>query len=64
MSHAEDRYYVPHGSHWPIVGSIGLLFLMVGVSNWLNGAGAGFWIMLTGVVVLVIMLVGWFGSDQ
>ncbi len=62
MSHAEDRYYVPHGSHWPIVGSIGLLFLMVGVSNWLNGADAGFWIMLAGVAVMVFMLVGWFGT--
>ena len=62
MSHAEDRYYVPHGSHWPIVGSIGLLFLMVGVSNWLNGAGSGFWIMMAGVAVMVFMLVGWFGA--
>ena len=40
-----------HDRFWPIVGSIGLLFLMVGVSNWLNGAGAGFWIMLAGVAV-------------
>jgi len=62
MSHAQDRYYVPHGSHWPIVGSIGLLFLMVGVSTWLNGASAGFWVMLTGVAILVFMLVGWFGT--
>ena len=62
MSHAEDRYYVPHGSHWPIVGSVGLLFLMVGVSNWLNGADAGFWIMMTGVAIVVFMLIGWFGT--
>ena len=62
MSQADDRYYVPHGSHWPIVGSIGLLFLMVGVSNWLNGADSGFWIMLTGVAVIVFMLFGWFGT--
>ena len=62
MSHAQDRYYVPHGSHWPIVGSIGLLFLMVGVSTWLNGASAGFWVMLTGVAIVVFMLVGWFGT--
>ena len=60
MSHADDRYYVPHGSHWPIVGSVGLLFLMVGVSSWLNGADAGFWVMLTGVAVIVFMLFGWF----
>jgi len=62
MSHADDRYYVPHGSHWPIVGSVGLLFLMVGVSSWLNGAGAGFWVMLAGVAVIVFMLVGWFST--
>ena len=62
MSHAQDSYYVPHGSHWPIVGSIGLLLLMVGVSSWLNGAEAGFWIMMTGVGVMVAMLIGWFGA--
>ena len=62
MSQADDRYYVPHGSHWPIVGSIGLLFLMVGVSNWLNGSDSGFWVMLAGVAVVVFMLFGWFGT--
>jgi cytochrome c oxidase subunit 3 len=62
MSHADDRYYVPPGSHWPIVGSVGLLFLMVGVSSWLNGADSGFWIMLTGVAVIIFMLSGWFGT--
>jgi cytochrome c oxidase subunit 3 len=58
----EERYYVPHGSHWPVVGSLGLLFLMVGVSSWLNGASAGFYIMLTGVAIIVFMLTGWFGT--
>ena len=62
MSHAQDNYYVPHGSHWPIVGSIGLLLLMVGVSTWLNGANTGFYVMLTGVAVIVFMLIGWFGT--
>ncbi len=62
QSHAEDRYYVPHGSHWPIVGSIGLLLLMVGVSIWLNGTDIGFWIMLAGVGVIVFMMFGWFST--
>ena len=61
-THTEDRYYVPHGSHWPIVGSVGLLFLMTGVSSWLNGADAGFYIMLAGVGVLIFMITGWFGA--
>jgi cytochrome c oxidase subunit 3 len=62
MEHADDRYYVPHGSHWPVVGSAGLLFLMVGVSVWLNGADTGFWVMMAGFAVLVFMLVGWFSE--
>lgn len=62
MSHAEEKYYVPHGSHWPIVGTMGLLFLMVGVSAWLNGGNTGFWVMLAGFAILIFMLVGWFGE--
>jgi cytochrome c oxidase subunit 3 len=33
---------------------------MVGVSNWLNGTQAGFWIMMAGVAIVVFMLAGWF----
>ncbi len=62
MSHAHDKYYVPHGSGWPIVGSIGLLFLMLGVSTWLNGADFGFWVMMFGVAIMIFMLTGWFGT--
>ncbi len=62
MNHAENRYYVPHDSHWPIVGSLGLLLLMVGVSVWLNGSSPGFWIMLGGAAIIVFMLAGWFGD--
>ena len=61
-THTDDRYYVPHGSHWPVVGSIGLLFLMVGVSSWLNGADAGFYIMLLGFAVIIFMVTGWFAT--
>ena len=61
MAHSEQKYYVPHGSHWPVVGSIGLLFTMVGVSAWLNGAGSGRWIMFLGVAIIIFMMIGWFG---
>ena len=61
-THTEEHYYVPHGSHWPVVGSVGLLFLMVGVSAWLNGAGAGFYVMLAGFAVLIFMITGWFAE--
>jgi len=61
-THTEDRYYVPHGSHWPIVGSAGLLLLMVGVSIWLNGADAGFYVMFAGVAIIIFMITGWFAT--
>lgn len=62
MSQAQDRYYIPHGSHWPAIGSIGLFFLMLGVSVWLNGSQPGFWIMLAGAAIVIFMLIGWFGE--
>jgi cytochrome c oxidase subunit 3 len=36
--------------------------MMVGVSSWLNGAGPGFYVMLTGVAVIVFMVTGWFAE--
>ena len=61
-THTDEHYYVPHGSHWPAVGSLGLLFLMVGVSSWLNGADFGFYVMLTGFAIIIFMVTGWFGE--
>ena len=62
MAHAESNYYVPHGSHWPITGSIAVTSLMVGVSNLLNGAAWGKYLMFFGLIVLLVMLFGWFGT--
>lgn len=57
-----QHYYVPHGSVWPIVGSVGLLLTMVGVSVWLNGSAPGFWVMMAGVTVMIVMVTGWFAT--
>ena len=62
MAHAQGNYYVPHGSHWPIVGSIGLTSLLVGVSIYLNGGSVGGMLMAAGVIVTLIMMFGWFGT--
>jgi cytochrome c oxidase subunit 3 len=61
MDQAEDRYYVPHGSHWPILGSVALFCLTFGGAVALNG-GAGAWLMMVGSALLVVMLFGWFGT--
>ena len=57
-----QSYYVPHGSNWPIVGAVGLFLLMLGVSTSLNGVGVGPVLAWTGVAVVVVMIVGWFGA--
>jgi cytochrome c oxidase subunit 3 len=57
----QGAYYVPHGSHWPIVGSFALLAPDCGAGIWLNGdAAIGKPIMLLGIVLLLVMMFGWF----
>ena len=41
MEHAPSHYYVPHGTRWPIFGSIGLFTMMLGTALWRNIVGAG-----------------------
>jgi cytochrome c oxidase subunit III len=57
-----DKYYVPHGSPWPITGSIALFLSVGGAALWLNHAGAGPWVMALGLGVLAFMFAGWFGT--
>ncbi|MGF1525964.1 MAG: cytochrome c oxidase subunit 3 [Candidatus Competibacterales bacterium] len=55
---SQGSYYVPHSSHWPIVGSVGLFIATVGFSMYLNGS-SGPLLGLLGVAVVVFMLCGW-----
>ena len=38
MSASADSYYVPHGTNWPIIGSIGLATTVIGLANYLHGS--------------------------
>jgi cytochrome c oxidase subunit 3 len=63
MEHATGGYYVPHGTKWPIVGSIGLTTLVVAAGNYMNGNGDFYsTIMLGGVAITIFMMYGWFGT--
>jgi cytochrome c oxidase subunit 3 len=62
MAHASSEYYVPHGTNWPILGSIGLFFLLGGFSIFLNGGGVGKVLMIIGALTILVMLFGWFGT--
>ncbi|MCP5149937.1 MAG: cytochrome c oxidase subunit 3 [Ectothiorhodospiraceae bacterium] len=57
-----DSYYVPHGTKWPIMGSIGLFLMLGGFATMLNGANAGKTFMAIGALVIITMLFGWFGQ--
>jgi cytochrome c oxidase subunit 3 len=63
MAHTTDGYYVPHGSKWPIVGSIGLTTLVGGTAMYLNGnAAIGSILPWVGAAIVLFMMYGWFGS--
>ena len=62
MAAANGGYYIPHGTKWPIMGSIGLFTLLGGFAMLLNGNASASWIMVVGVLIIVAMMIGWFGT--
>jgi cytochrome c oxidase subunit 3 len=62
MAHASDHYYVPHGSHWPIVASVALTVGVVGAANWFNGNASGQMTLYIGLGLIAFMMFGWFGT--
>ena len=61
MEQAQDKYYIPHGTKWPILMSAGLFVLFLGVSIALNGGDAT-WAMIAGLAIVVTMMFLWFGE--
>jgi cytochrome c oxidase subunit 3 len=61
-SHApsSNKYYVPHGSPWPIFGSVSLFVLMTGASLTLEHSGAGPMVLAAGFALLFALFFGWF----
>jgi cytochrome c oxidase subunit 3 len=61
-AHGGDKYYIPHGSKWPIVGAVALFTTMAGVSAWLNGVNVGPWVFCLGLALVAFLFFGWFGT--
>ncbi|MCF7352914.1 cytochrome c oxidase subunit 3 [Vibrio sp. CK2-1] len=63
-SHQPEIYYVPSESNWPIVGAFALFLIAVGAGLYMQPKGMlshfGGFVLLAGIIVLLIMLVGWF----
>jgi len=70
MSDTAPRYYVPHSSPWPIVGSTALFITAFGGGTFIHqstdkvGAEGGFGepIFYAGLAMIAFMMFGWFGS--
>ncbi len=59
---APGKYYVPHGSPWPIFGSATLFILMAGAALTLEHTRGGPVLLTTGLVLLLAMFWFWFGT--
>ena len=60
--HADDSYYVPHGTKWPIIGSLGMITMLASAAFWVNDSEIAPWTFLAGALILIFMLFGWFGE--
>jgi cytochrome c oxidase subunit 3 len=55
-------YYVPSHSYWPIIGSFGLFFTVLGIVNILHNHSYGWAVFFSGALLLTFMLFGWFSA--
>jgi cytochrome c oxidase subunit 3 len=63
MSFVHQKYYVPHQSHWPIIGAVSLALMGYGAGSLINGQTIfGLSLLLIGFILLLYMLVGWFSD--
>lgn len=65
---AYQKYYVPEQSIWPIVGAVALFLIAVGAGNLViemnkEQQGYGGQTLIAGLVVLLVMLIGWFKNQ-
>ncbi|MCG9555539.1 cytochrome c oxidase subunit 3 [Vibrio sp. Isolate31] len=69
MSSKKEVYFVPHQSHWPLVGAIALFLVAVGAGLTVQNMGSdaaggvlGKAVLFVGFAVLLYMLAGWFSN--
>jgi cytochrome c oxidase subunit 3 len=55
-----NAYYIPHKAVWPVIGTAGLMTMLAGFANFLNGSSIGPTLMIVGLMIFITMLVGWF----
>ncbi len=59
---SRSDYYVPDGSYWPILGSIGMAAMLGGFASYLHGSLVGTISMILGFGIIIFMVFGWIGQ--
>jgi cytochrome c oxidase subunit 3 len=56
------HYFIPAPSQHPVMVSLGMLLVIFGASQWVNGHGYGAWLVLAGLVFWAFVMFRWFGD--
>ncbi|HLS51807.1 MAG TPA: cytochrome c oxidase subunit 3 [Burkholderiaceae bacterium] len=59
---ATPYYYIPEPSAYPVFVSVSMLITLIGAALWINSYQTGFWLFITGITLLFIILYAWFGQ--
>ena len=57
---SHDAYYIPHKAVWPVLATTGLMIMLAGFANYLNGSSIGSGMMMVGFATFIVMLGLWF----
>jgi cytochrome c oxidase subunit 3 len=55
-------YFVPAPSQFPVLTATGLLFVIYGAAQWVNGHGWAKWVLLAGLAFWAVTLYRWFSQ--
>src|SRR3989344_3942774 len=55
-------YYLPAPSSWPVKGCVALICIFVGLANWLHEMWFGPYLWGVGMLILLYIVYGWFGT--
>jgi len=56
------HYYVPEPSPYPALASLGLFFVILGASQWINDINWGKYSLILGMVIWLVVLFKWFSA--
>ncbi len=62
QTHPTRRYFLPKPSYWPLLGSLGLFFSVIGIINIIHDQWYGHYLFMAGAILLAYMMFGWFST--